>query len=71
MVTTLLGLIGLVIGLFLPKFIGIETIISLQLIFYSQILIINPEDWPVGFFYLKYLKMSTGYNDFIFLTSYF
>ena len=70
MTTTLLGLLGLVLGLFLPKFIEIETIVTMQLIFYSQVLIFQSDDWPVGFFYLKYLKIATGYNDIFSLTSY-
>jgi hypothetical protein len=40
LIATLFGLVGLAAGLFLPKFIGIETIVTLQLIFYSQILIL-------------------------------
>ncbi len=54
----------------MPKFIGLETIITLQLIFYSQILIFDASDWPFGFTYLKYLKSSTGYNELIELTEY-
>jgi hypothetical protein len=55
--------ISLVIGLIAPKFIGLELILTLQLIFFSQLLIHDVKNWPPGFVFLKYLKYSTGFND--------
>ena len=68
---SLVSIIGLVIGLFVPKFIGLEAILTMQLIFYSQMLIVDNEKWPLGFvIQFKYLKTATGYNEMIELTSY-
>ena len=39
LVSTILSMAGLLVGLFVPKFIGLETIITMQLIYYSQLLI--------------------------------
>jgi hypothetical protein len=69
-VGTGLSLVGLLIGLLSPKYIGLESLITLQLIFYSQILITDPSKWPVGFLYLKYLKFASGYNGIFTFTSY-
>lgn len=69
-VTVVLSMTGLVIGLFLPKFIGLEIIITMQLIFYSQLLIYDFEKWPVGFVQFNNLKAATGYNEFLNLTEY-
>lgn len=55
-------MLGLLIGLVLPKFIGLETLITLQLIFFSQLLISDFELWPVGFSQFSNLKIATGYN---------
>ena len=48
-ITNVIVIIQLLIGLFLPKFIGLETLITLQLIFYSQLLISDFKYWPIGF----------------------
>ncbi len=45
-------------------------ILTLQLIYYSQLLIIKISKWPVGFVYLKHIRFSTGYNDILTLSSY-
>jgi hypothetical protein len=63
MVASCIFLIFLIVGLFAPKYIGLESILTLEIIFYSQLLIKDPSDWPVGFVYLKYLKLATGYNE--------
>ena len=39
MATTIVFVLCLLIGLLSPKFIGLEAILTLQLIFYSQLLI--------------------------------
>ncbi len=62
-VGTVFGMIGLFVGVLSPKYIGLESLLTLQLIFYSQMLIADPQKWPIGFMYLKYLKFSSGYND--------
>jgi hypothetical protein len=69
-VGTGLSIIGLLIGLMTPKYIGLESILTLQLIFYSQLLISDPSKWPIGFVYLKYLKFSTGFNNIFTYTDY-
>lgn len=45
-------------------------IVTMQLIFYSQILIDDFDKWPVGFVQFEQLKVATGYNDFLNLTEY-
>lgn len=37
MAGTILSMVGLLLGLISPKFIGLETILTLQIIFYSQL----------------------------------
>lgn len=69
-VGTGLSLMGLLIGLLSPKYIGLEFLLTLQLIFYSQLLINEPSKWPVGFLYLKYLKFASGYNEIFAFTTY-
>ena len=66
----ILSVLGLLVGLFVPKFIGLESIITIELIYYSQLLISDASKWPVGFSQFKYLKAATGYNDLISLTYY-
>jgi hypothetical protein len=39
MAGSILNIVGLLIGLWTPKFIGLESILTLQIIFYSQLLI--------------------------------
>ncbi len=62
LVTSVLSMMGLLVGLFVPKFIGLQAIITMQLIFYSQLLIDDVEKWPIGFMYFTHLKVATGYN---------
>lgn len=68
MVQTILTGISLMMGLITPKFIGLESILTLQLIFYSQLLIVDLAKWPPGFVFLKYLRYASGYNELINLT---
>ncbi len=68
-VQTILNVLLLLIGLFSPKFIGLESILTLQLIFYSQLLITNVSKIPPGFVFLKSLKYASGYNDLLQFTS--
>lgn len=71
--TTIFGVIFLVllfIGLLTPKFIGLEAVITLQLIFYSQLLISDVKKRPVGFVMFECFKFVNGYNDFFSLTNY-
>ena len=65
MVQTILNLFLLLVGLISPKFIGLESILTLQSIFYSQLLIVNVSRVPPGFVFLKSLKYASGYNDII------
>lgn len=65
-----LNFIAILISLLSPKFIGLETILTLQLIFYSQLLIDNPSKWPIGFSCFKYLKFASGFNKIFNFTDY-
>jgi hypothetical protein len=61
----------LLISLVTPKFIGLEVIITLQLIFFSQILIYDNSKFPVGFLFFSNLQYTTGFNKFFDFTKYF
>ena len=63
MITNMLSLLCLLIGLFSRKYIGLECLFVLQLIYYSQLLVGDADKWPAGFEYLKYLKYASGYNQ--------
>jgi hypothetical protein len=63
-------LLELLISLFLPKFIGLELTIILQLIFYSQLLISDFRKWPLGFSQFTSLKIATGFNDLFRISEY-
>lgn len=52
----------LFIGLLSRKFIGLECILVLQLIYYSQILVSPWSNFPVELESIKSLKYSNGYN---------
>lgn len=67
---TIFNFIGFIINFFTPKFIGFESILTLQLIFYSQLLIDDTSKWPVGFMAFKYLKFSSGFNEILSFTDY-
>lgn len=58
MVLLLLG-----VGLCTPKYIGVEAISTLQLIYYSCLLVTDVEKYPVGFRTFVTFKYSIGYND--------
>lgn len=70
MVFGIVILLLLFVGLLTPKFIGLEAVITLQLIFYSQLLISDVKKRPVGFVVFEYFKFANGYNDIFSLTSY-
>jgi hypothetical protein len=53
------------IGLFTPKYIGLEAILTLQLIYYSLILVLDSKKYPIGFNTFKYFKYSNGYNEIL------
>lgn len=65
-----MSMLGLLVGLFVPKFIGLETILTMQLIYYSQLLISKLDKWPVGFAYFNYLKVASGFSSVMRLTQY-
>ena len=67
-IISILTSIILMVGLLSTKYIGLECALTLQLIYFSQLLIKNVEKWPVSFSYLQYLKYSTGYNQIFALT---
>ena len=63
-------LVLLFIGLLAPKFIGLEGVLTLQLIFYSQLLIVSDSSRPVGMMVVRYFKFVNGYNSILDLTTY-
>lgn len=65
-----LNFFGLFIGFLTPKFIGLESILTLQIIYYSQLLIYDMSKWPISFNFLKYLRFTSGYNDILQYTEY-
>lgn len=44
-----LGMVGFVVGLSARKFIGMEGVVTLQLVYYSQILVSSADKWPLAF----------------------
>jgi hypothetical protein len=50
---------------FFDKFIGVETLITIQLIYFSQLLVEDIENWPQAFIIFAPLKIVTGYNNFL------
>lgn len=56
------------VGLCTPKYIGIEGITTLQLIYYSCLLVTDAGKYPVGFYIFTAFKFSTGFNDFFHFT---
>jgi len=71
MAQTIINAICLFVGLISPKFIGLESILNLQLIFYSQLLIFDISKIPPGFVFLKYLKYAAGYNEVFEITGFY
>jgi hypothetical protein len=70
MATVIVSMVALLVGLFVPKFIGLESIITMQLMFYSQLLIVEYEKWPLSFIQFSRFKGATGYNELLDLTEY-
>lgn len=52
--------------LFSDKFIAVEAINSIQLTYFSLLLIYTNTDWPMAMVALLPLKYSTGFNQLIF-----
>jgi len=52
--------------LFSDKFIAVEGITTLQLTFFSLLLIYENYDWPQAMIVLISLRYSTGFNQLIF-----
>jgi hypothetical protein len=46
-----------------PKWIGVEAMQAIQLIFFSQLLITDVSNWPAAFNVFKYFKYSNGFNN--------
>lgn len=63
-VNTIITNFILFIGLLSKKYIGLECMLTLQLIYYSQLLATPWNKFPVEFQSLKYLKYVNGYNLF-------
>lgn len=60
--SSLVLLLLLILGMLAGKFIGLEGIVTIQLIYYSQLLVTPYQKMPVGFLMFKYLKIANGYN---------
>jgi len=65
----LLVLVLLGLGLCTPKYIGVEAISTLQLVYYSCLLVTDVDKYPIGFKTFVTFKYSTGYNDLFTYTS--
>lgn len=66
----ILNIICFLTGLMSFKFIGVESILTLQIIYFCQLLIFDISNWPSGFSFLKNLKYSFGFNDVLNNTEY-
>ena len=66
----MLALLNFLIGIISPKFIGLECVLTFQLMYYSQLLINPWTKYPPGINSFYYLRYSNGYNDMISLSSY-
>jgi hypothetical protein len=66
----ILNIICFLIGLMSFKFIGVESILTLQIVYLCQLLIFDISYWPSGFSFLKNLKYSFGFNDVLNNTEY-
>jgi hypothetical protein len=53
------------VSLFAPKWIGVEAVLAIQLIFFSQVLIVDVTNWPNSFQAFKYFKYASGFNEVI------
>jgi hypothetical protein len=51
--------------MFAPKWIGLEVMQVIQLIFFSQLLITDVENWPMAFAVFNYFKFSNGVNNIL------
>ena len=71
LINTLLAIVNLIGGLLSNKLIGLECVLTIQLIFYSQLLVNPWQNFPAGFMFLKDLKFINGYNNILKLSEYF
>jgi hypothetical protein len=67
---TILKVLFMFISIISPKFIGLESVLVLQLCFFSQILVNDNKKFPIGFLFLENLQYSAGFNRIIDLTYY-
>jgi hypothetical protein len=66
----ILNIICFLVGFLSFKFIGLESILTLQLIYFCQLLIFDISRWPSGFSFLQNLKYSSGFNGVLQFTEY-
>jgi hypothetical protein len=71
LINTILAVINLIAGILSLKFIGLECVLTIQLIYFSQLLINPWQNFPAGFMFLKDLKYINGYNNIFKLSEYF
>ena len=70
LITTILDVFFLFMGIITPKFIGLESVLALQLCFFSQILVHDNKKFPIGFLSLENLQYSAGFNRIFDLIEY-
>ena len=70
LITTILDVLFLFMGIITPKFIGLESVLALQLCFFSQILVHDNKKFPIGFLSLENLQYSAGFNRIFDLIEY-
>ena len=70
LVSLILSIVSLLLGFMTPKFIGLESILTLQLLYYSRLLIVDIQRWPPGFSFMNYFKFTSGFNDIFQFTQY-
>ncbi len=66
----ILNIICFMIGFMSFKFIGVESILTLQIIYFCQLLIFDISKWPSGFSFLNNLKYASGFNNVLHFTEY-
>ncbi len=64
LINTIITNIILFVGILSKKYIGLECMLTLQLIYYSQLLVTPWSKFPAEFSSMKYLKYVNGYNFF-------
>ena len=70
LIGTILKVLFFFMGILTPKFIVLESVLALQLCFFSQILVHDNKKFPIGFLFLENLQYSAGFNRIFDLIDY-